>query len=33
VRLLDVLDLDVANRVVREAAAFIKRQGWTSPIK
>jgi hypothetical protein len=30
-RLVDVLDLDIANRVVREAAAFIKRQGWAPP--
>jgi hypothetical protein len=30
-RLVDVLDLDIANRVVREAVAFIERQGWTPP--
>ena len=30
-RLVEVLDLDIANRVVREAVAFIKRQGWTPP--
>jgi hypothetical protein len=30
-RLVDVLDLDIANCVVREAVAFIKRQGWTPP--
>lgn len=30
-RLIDVLDLDIAGLVVREAARFLKRQGWAPP--
>lgn len=30
-RLVDVLDLDIAHRVVREASALMRRQGWSPP--
>lgn len=30
-RLVDVLDLDLAHRVVKEASDLLKRQGWAPP--
>jgi hypothetical protein len=30
-RLVDVMDLDIAYRVVKEASDLLKRQGWTPP--